>query len=143
VIFAAPPIAHASVNDIDAINAVLTHPGVYGPERAIVDVEDRLIVTVPGIVVGFRTVRDRVHECHLAAVPDKRGRETVQTLRRIRDWWWESQPSDLLIGAIPDTARGARYVITATGFGRWKEINCPDARGMPQNHVIYRMERPQ
>ncbi|GBD55934.1 DUF2824 family protein [Gluconobacter wancherniae] len=135
MIFAAPSISGAAVNDINAINAVITHPGVYGEEAQIVD--------VPGIVVGFRAVRERVHECHQAVIPEMRGKQAIAAMRQIRDWWWTTQPSDLMIAAIPDDKKSARFTMHALGFVRWGEIDAPCPDGIVRHHVTYKMERPK
>lgn len=136
-------IPGANINDIDAINAVITHPAIYGEAGRIVDVQDRLVVSLPGIVVGFRHVQGRVHECHQAVVPERRGREAIQAMRQIRDWWWDTQPSDLMIAAIPDDRKSARFTMHALGFVRWGEIDAPCHDGIVRHHITYKMERPQ
>ncbi|GBR43378.1 DUF2824 family protein [Gluconobacter roseus] len=143
MIFTIPDIPGARINDIDAINSIITQPAIYGERGRIADVQDRLVVTLPGIVVGFRTVQCRVHECHQAVVPELRGKAAIAAMRKIRDWWWETQPSDLMIAAIPDDKKSARFTMHALGFERWGEIDarCPD--GIVRHHVTYRMERPQ
>lgn len=143
MIFSAPPITGASCNDVQAINRVITHPAIFGEKGRITDVQDRLVIALPGIVVGFRQVEPRVHECHQAVVPEMRGKGAVHAMRQIRDWWWETQPSDLMLGPIPDNARHARFTMHALGFSRWHELDarCPD--GVVRPHVIYRMERPR
>lgn len=143
MIFTVPDIPGAAVNDIDSINAIITHPAIYGEAGRIADVQDRLVVTLPGIVVGFREVAPRVHECHQAVLPKMRGKEAVAAMRQIRDWWWKTQPSDLMIGPVPDNARKARFVMHALGFSRWQELEAPCSDGVTRHHVIYKMERPQ
>ncbi|KXU93308.1 hypothetical protein AD928_09030 [Acetobacter cerevisiae] len=143
MIYTAPPIPGASCNDIGAINRVITHPEIYGDTGRIADVQDRLVIALPGIVVGFRQVQTRVHECHQAVVPERRGREAISIMRQIRDWWWDTQPSDLMIAPIPDSARQARFTMHALGFSRWKKFDSPCADGVTRPHVIYKMERPQ
>ncbi|MBS1091044.1 DUF2824 family protein [Gluconobacter sp. Dm-74] len=143
MIFTAPDMPGARINDIAAINAVITHPGVYGEEARIVDVQDRLVVSLPGIVVGFRVVRCRVHECHQAVIPETRGKEAIAAMRKIRDWWWETQPSDLMIAAIPDNRKVARFTMHALGFIRWGALDAPCPDGIKRHHVTYKMERPQ
>lgn len=143
MLFVPPLIAGASINDVDAINAVITHPDIYGEAGRIADVQDRLVVALPGIVVGFRNVQCRVHECHQAVIPELRGKEAIRAMRKIRDWWWETQPSDLMIAAIPDNRKAARFIMHALGFKRWGEIDAPCSDGVMRHHVTYKMERPQ
>lgn len=143
MIFTAPSLAGASVNDIAAINAVITHPAIYGEAGRIVDVQDRLVIALPGLVVGFRVVQPRVHECHQAVIPEMRGKPAIDLMRYIRDWWWQTQPSDLLIGTIPDNKRHARFTMRLLGFDRWGEIDAPCPDGVIRRHTTYRMERPQ
>lgn len=143
MIFTAPAMPGVRINDVAAINAVITHPAVYGEAGRIVDVQDRLVVTLPGIVVGFRSVRDRVHECHQAVIPKMRGKAAIGAMRQIRDWWWRTQPSDLMIAAIPDDKKSARFTMHALGFVRWGEIEAPCPDGIVRHHVTYKMERPQ
>ncbi|QQX91337.1 hypothetical protein IGS75_01455 [Gluconobacter sphaericus] len=107
------------------------------------DVQDRLVIALPGIVVGFRSVQDRVHECHQAVIPDLRGKAAITAMRKIRDWWWQTQPSDLMIAAIPDNKKAARFTMHALGFVRWDEINAPCPDGIVRHHITYRMERPK
>ena len=133
----------ARINDIAAINAVITHPGVYGEEARIVEVQDRLVVSLPGIVVGFRVVRCRGPACPQAGIPERRGKEAIAAMRKIRDWWWETQPSDLMIATIPDSRKAARFTMHALGFIRWGAIDAPCPDGIERHHVTYRMERPQ
>ena len=143
MIFSAPSIPGAAVNDIDAINAVITHPAIYGEAGRIADVQDRLVVSLPGIVVGFRSVQRRVHECHQAVIPEMRGKQAIAAMRQIRDWWWKTQPSDLMIAAIPDNRKAARFTMRALGFERWGEIEAPCPDGVVRHHVTYKMERPK
>ncbi|MBS1072907.1 DUF2824 family protein [Gluconobacter cerinus] len=143
MIFSAPAIPGAAVNDIDAINAVITHPAIYGEAGRIADVQDRLVVSLPGIVVGFRAVKGRVHECHQAVVPELRGKAALTAMRQIRDWWWHTQPSDLMIAAIPDDRKSAKFTMHALGFVRWGAIDAPCRDGIVRHHVTYKMERPQ
>ena len=143
MIFTAPDMAGARINDIAAINAVITHPDVYGEAGRIVDVQDRLVVSLPGIVVGFRTSGTRTHECHQAVVPELRGKAAITAMRQIRDWWWKTQPSDLMIAAIPDDRKSARFTMHALGFARWGEIDAPCPDGIVRHHVTYKMERPK
>lgn len=138
----APPPG-ASLNDIDAINAIIMHPEVYGEAGRIDAVGDRLVVTMPGVAVCFREIGTRAHECHQAVIPEMRGKAALTAMHRIREWWWETQPSDLLIGAIPDNKIPARFLMSALGFERWGEIVAPCIDGLDRKHITYRMERPQ
>ncbi|MBS1037215.1 ubiquitin family protein [Gluconobacter cerinus] len=143
MIFTAPDMPGARINDVAAINAVITHPAVYGEAGHIVDVQDRLVVTLPGIVVGFRALGSRAHECHQAVIPELRGKAAITAMRQIRDWWWQTQPSDLMIAAIPDDKKSARFTMHALGFVRWSEIDAPCPDGIVRHHVTYKMERPK
>ncbi|WP_418610184.1 hypothetical protein [Gluconobacter cerinus] len=142
MIMSAPSLAGAAWNDIHAINRVITHPAVYGEAAKIVDVEDRLVITLPGIVVGFRHIEGRIHECHQAVVPEMRGRAAVNAMLKIRDWWWITQPSDVVLGSIPETCKPAKFVMHALGFHRWCTHRAQDPSGIERNYVTYRMERP-
>ena len=143
MIFTAPDMPGAQINDIAAINAVITHPEVYGEAGRIVDVQDRLVVSLPGIVVGFRVAGTLAHECHQAVIPELRGKAAITAMRQIRDWWWQTQPSDLMIAAIPDDKKSARFTMHALGFVRWGEIDAPCPDGIVRHHVTYKMERPK
>ncbi len=140
--FEAPCIKGVCINDIDAINAVITHPAIFGEAGRIIDVQDRLIVSTPSLVVGFRVVQPRIHECHQTVIPAARGKAAIDTMRQIREWWWETQPSDLLIAAIPDNKKAARFTMHALGFVRWQEFDAPCHDGITRAHVTYKMERP-
>ncbi|MBR0560050.1 DUF2824 family protein [Neokomagataea anthophila] len=143
MIMCAPPLPQASWNNIDAINRVITHAEVYGEHARIVDVQDRLVIALPGIVVGFREVQPRIHECHQAVIPAMRGKKALSLMRQIRDWWWEVQPSDLLVGTVPENKRQARFVMHALGFTRWGEVDAPCPDGINRRHTTYGMERPK
>lgn len=138
----ATPPEGAQINDIEAINAVITHQAVYGEIGRIVDVGDRLVVTVPGIAVCFRDRGGRVHECHQAVIPEMRGKIALTFMRNLAAWWWKTQPSDGLLGPIPEHCRAARFTMHALGFQRDHEFSGQCIDGEIRRHVVYKMERP-
>ncbi|GBR09440.1 hypothetical protein GLI01_23520 [Gluconacetobacter liquefaciens] len=140
---ALPPIPGAALNDLDAINAVLTHPAVFGEVARLKDIGSGLIVSVPGVVVGFQEVRPRVHECHQAVIPEMRGRPALEIMRRVRDWWWATQPSDLMIAPIPEHKKPARFLMHLLGFQRIGPYRAVSNDGIEREYVAYQMERPQ
>ena len=143
MILIAPPIEGCLVNDLDAINAIVTHPGVYGEAARVPSIENVLILTVRGVAVVFGEVRDRVHEVHVAAVPESRGAVVLQELRTIRDWWWDTQPSDMLLGPVRHENAASRYLIAKLGFHRMNVLPMPGNDGIIRDYVTYRMDRPQ
>lgn len=141
--FGAVPPEGAQINDIAAINAVIAHPDVYGEDGRIVDVEDRLVITVPGIAVCFRDRGAREHECHQAVIPEMRGKTAIAFMRNLAAWWWQTQPSDTVFGPIPDNCRSARFTMHALGFHRDHSCSALCIDGTVRQHVVYKMERPR
>ncbi|WP_264812237.1 DUF2824 family protein [Gluconacetobacter sacchari] len=116
---------------------------MYGESARLTDISKCLILTIPGIVVGFAEVRPRIHECHQAVIPEMRGWKALEFMRDVRDWWWETQPSDLMIAPIPEHKKPARFLMHLLGFQRIGLYRAVSNDGIEREYVAYQMERPQ
>jgi hypothetical protein len=142
MILAAPPIDGCAVNDLDAINAIVTHPGVYGEIARVPSIAGVLILTIGGVLVQFAEVKPRIHESHIAIAPEWRGARAVRIMRAVRDWWWRVQPSDLMLAPIRRENARARHFAMQIGFRRMNVLPMTSNDGIVRDYVTYRMDRP-